>query len=376
MSLFMDISSEMIHSLLPIFMATVLGASMVTIGIIEGLAEALVAVVKVFSGVVSDYFGRRKWLLVLGYGLAALTKPVFPLADSIGWVFGARLVDRVGKGIRGAPRDGLIADIVAPPLRGAAYGLRQALDTVGAFAGPVLAVALMMLFASDIKAVFWVATIPAFIAVVVLVVAVREPEVIGERGSEPARLRIGSILRLPLRYWLVLALGAVFSLARFSEAFLLLRAQSLGLAVGLVPLVLVAMNLVYAAVSYPAGRAADRYGSRYFLLAGLAALIIADGLLAFASTPWTVFAGAMLWGLHLGLTQGLFAKLVADAAPAAQRGTAFGVFNLASAGALLLASVVAGALWDQLGAAATFIAGGGFATLAAVGVLVYSRRRA
>jgi MFS family permease len=291
-------------------------------------------------------------------------------------VFGARLVDRIGKGIRGAPRDALIADIVAPPLRGAAYGLRQALDTVGAVAGPALAVVLMMLFASDIKAVFWVATIPALIAVVVLVVAVREPAAIGERGSEPARLRIGAIWRLPLRYWLVLALGAVFSLARFSEAFLLLRAQSLGLAVGLVPLVLIAMNLVYAAVSYPAGRAADRYGSRYFLLAGLAALIVADGLLAFASTPLTVFAGALLWGLHLGLTQGLFAKLVADVAPAAQRGTAFGVFNLASAGALLLASVVAGELWDQLGAAATFIAGGGFATLAAVGVLVYSRRRA
>ncbi len=371
----MDVSSEMIHSLLPMLMATVLGASMATIGVIEGVAEALVAVVKVFSGTLSDHLGRRKTLLVLGYGLAALTKPVFPLATGIGWVVGARLVDRLGKGIRGAPRDALIADIVPSPLRGAAYGLRQALDTAGACTGPALAIGLMLLFANDIKAVFWVATVPAVIAVAILVVAVREPAVVGAAAAPPAPWRLGVVRRLPLRYWLVIGLGAVFSLARFSEAFLLLRAQSLGLALSLVPLVLIAMNLVYAAVAYPAGRAADRHGGRYFLLAGLAALMVADGVLAAASTPWGVFAGAALWGLHLGLTQGLFAKLVAGAAPAALRGTGFGLFNLASGGALLLASVLAGWLWDHAGAAATFTAGAVFAALAAAGILAYPNGR-
>lgn len=379
-SLFMDISSETIHSLLPVFMATVLGASMAAIGIIEGVAEAMVAVVRVFSGVLSDYLGRRKLLLVLGYGLAALVKPVFPLATGIGWIFCARLLDRLGKGIRGAPRDALIADIVPPPLRGAAYGLRQALDTVGAFIGPALAIGLMMLFADDIKAVFWIATLPAVLAVVVLLAAVREPEQSGAVRREPRRwqrdLVWGMVSQLPLRYWLVVALGAIFSLARFSEAFLLLRAQSLGLAVGLVPLVLMAMNLAYAVASYPAGRAADRHGGRYLLLAGLGALIGADSLLAASSTPGGVFAGAALWGLHLGLTQGLFAKLVADAAPPAQRGTAFGVFNLASAGALLLASVLAGAIWDAMGAPMTFIVGAVFAAVAAAGILLFPGRNA
>ena len=370
-SLLMDTSSELVHSLLPILMTTVLGASMLTVGIIEGIAEATASILKVFSGVMSDYIRKRKWLVVLGYALAAITKPVFPLASTIGWVFGARFVDRIGKGIRGAPRDALVADIVAPRMRGAAYGLRQALDSVGAFLGPLLAVAFMIWLANDIKSVLWIAVIPAFLAVFLLIVAVREPEprelVAGPRN----RLTFANAKLLPLRYWLVVALGAVFTLARFSEAFLILRAQDVGLAIAYVPAIMIVMNIVYAGFAYPAGAAADRVSARTLLVLGLGMLIVADILLVVAASPWIAFLGAAFWGLHMALTQGLLSKLVADTAPTEFRGSAFGIFNLVSGGALLLASVIAGSLWSVFGPSATFIAGGSFAALAAMGLLLY-----
>ncbi len=372
-SLLMDISSELIHSLLPVFMATTLGVSMTAIGIIEGIAEASAAITKVFSGTISDYLGKRKLLAVIGYGLGAITKPVFPLAATIGWVFGARFVDRIGKGIRGAPRDALVADITPCDQRGAAYGLRQTLDSVGAFLGPLCAVALMVWFANDIRAVLWVAVIPAFMAVGLLVFGVQEPDkakiVAGLRN--PVSLII--VRRLPLRYWLIVLLGAVFTLARFSEAFLVLRAQSVGLALGYVPLMMVVMNVVYAVSAYPVGIVADRMNPRPLLILGLAVLMAADVVLASAASPLVTFVGAALWGLHMGLTQGLFAKLVADAAPAALRGTAFGIFNLVTGIALLMASVIAGVLWSALGASATFIAGAAFAALALLGLALYRK---
>jgi len=296
-SMFMDISSELVHSLLPVLMVSVLGASMLTVGIVEGTAEATAAVTKVFSGAISDYFGRRKFLAILGYGLAALTKPMFPLATSIAWVAAARFLDRVGKGIRGAPRDALVADIAPRELRGAAYGLRQALDSVGAFVGPLLAIALMVLLANDIKAVLWVAVVPAFVAVAILVTAVREPARAQHAAEARAPLALADAKRLPLRYWLIVLGGAVLTLARFSEAFLVLRAQQLGLALGLVPMVLVVMNVAYAAVAYPAGAAADRMSPRLLLLSGLATLIVADLVL------WRSPArrsGACTWGSRKG----------------------------------------------------------------------------
>ncbi len=371
-SLFMDTSSEMIHSLLPIFMVTTLGASMVTVGVIEGIAEATAAVLKVFSGTLSDYLGKRKFLLILGYGLAAFTKPIFPLAASIGWVFTARFVDRLGKGIRGAPRDALVADITPAPLRGAAYGLRQALDSVGALLGPLLAVAFMIWLADEIRAVMWIAVVPAFIAVALLLIYVREPESASTRVKAP--LTLADIKRLPLRYWLVVLLGAVFTLARFSEAFLVLRAQDIGLALGSVPVVMVVMNLFYAAAAYPAGAAADRLRPLALLLMGLALLIAADVVLAAAAGALAVFGGAALWGLHMALTQGLLSKLVADTVPAQLRGAGFGLFNLVSGGALLLASIIAGALWSAIGPSATFLAGAGFAAVAAIGLVTLHRR--
>ena len=374
-SFFMDISSELIHSLLPIFMLTTLGASMIAIGIIEGIAEAAASIAKVFSGIISDYIRKRKILAVLGYGLAAITKPLFPLATTIGWVFSARFIDRIGKGIRGAPRDALVADITPSHQRGAAYGLRQALDSAGAFMGPLAAVVLMIFFVNDIRKVLWIAVIPAFIALGVLILGVHEPE--RQKTPNPTENRFFSFhgaRRLPSRYWLILGLNAIFTLARFSEAFLILRAQSVGLAVGFVPAIMIVMNAVYALTAYPAGILTDRMRPRIILAAGLAVLIAADILLAFAETSFPVFIGTALWGLHMGLTQGLFAKLVADHAPVRLRGTAFGIFNLVTGGALLTASVVAGLLWSAVGAQATFMAGAAFTALALLGVIVFKSR--
>ncbi len=370
-SMFMDMSSELIHSLLPVFMTTVLGASMLTVGVVEGIAEATAAITKVFSGALSDYLGKRKFLMVLGYALAAFTKPIFPLATSIGWVFGARFVDRIGKGIRGAPRDALVADIAPPRLRGAAYGLRQALDSIGAFLGPLLAVAFMVWFANDIKAVMWIAVVPAFIAVALLMIYVRDPQRHHAEPTPTAPLALADARRLPPGYWLVVLLGGVFTLARFSEAFLVLRALDVGIALAYVPVVMIAMNVAYAAFAYPAGIAADRISARTLLLLGLMLLIAANVVLALTASPLMALVGSMLWGLHMACTQGLLAKLVADTAPARLRGTAFGIFNLVSGIALLLASVIAGALWSVFGAPATFLAGAAFAAATAFGLLAY-----
>lgn len=373
-SLFMDMSSELIHSLLPLFMTSVLGAGMAAIGLVEGVAEAAAAFSKVFSGTLSDRFRRRKPLVVLGYGLAALTKPVFPLAASLGWVFTARFFDRVGKGIRGAPRDALVADITPPELRGAAYGLRQSLDSVGAFLGPLLAMACMAWFAGNITAALWVAVPPAFLAMVLFAFAVREPEAGTDAAPRQKKAAFAGMAQLPARYWLVVAAGSVFTLARFSEAFLVLRARDVGLPLAQAPVVMVVMNIVYAATAFPAGAAADRLSRRGLLAAGLVMLTAADLFLAAASAPFQVLLGAALWGLHMGITQGLFAKLVADTAPGELRGAAFGVFNLMSGGALLLASVLAGGLWQRFGAPATFFAGAAFAASAALAILAFRPR--
>ena len=366
-SLCMDASSELVHSILPLYLTVSLGASMMTIGLIEGVAEALAQIVKVFSGGLSDYFGKRKALAILGYGLAAASKPIFPLADSVGWVFGARLLDRFGKGIRGAPRDALIADVTPPELRGAAYGLRQALDSVGAFIGPLLAIALLALFARDFKAVLWFATIPAVIAVLVLWTAVEEPPRSTPRAVQ--RLAWRDVQSLARPYWKVVLLGLVFTLARFSEAFLVLRGQHLGLGAAFAPAILVAMSVTYAVIAYPAGRAADHYPARVLLVPGLAVLVASDLLFAFANGPILVLSGAALWGIHLGLTQGLLSKLVAATAPPRLVGTAFGIFNLASGLALFVASALAGWVWDAYGPAATFEVSALCAAISAAGVI-------
>jgi len=361
-SMLMDISSEMIHSLLPLFMVGTLGASGLAVGILEGLAEATALGVKVFSGTLSDYLGKRKMLAALGYGMGAFSKPLFAIAGSMGMVTTARLLDRVGKGIRGAPRDALLADLTPESMRGAAFGLRQSLDTVGACAGPLLASGLMLLWANDFRSVFWVAVIPGILATVLMVAGVREP------AEAPGRKRINPLRRDQLRklgrsYWWLVGLGMLFMLARFSEAFLVLRAQERGMGIAQVPLVMAAMSFVYALAAYPFGKLSDRISHRALLAAGLLVLVAADAVLALAQGWRGVIAGVFLWGLHMGMTQGLLSAMVANAAPPHLRGTAFGLFNLASGLALLVSSALAGWVWDRYGAAATFGAGAVFAVL-------------
>jgi MFS family permease len=373
-SLLMDVSSEMIHALLPVYLVVGLGATALSVGIIEGIAEATAAITRVFSGALSDRLGRRKELAVLGYGLAALTKPVFPLAPSVGWLVAARFIDRVGKGIRGAPRDALVADIAPPDLRGAAFGLRQALDTTGAFLGPLAAIGLMWLFADDFAAVFWVAVVPAFAALGLILLAVREPPRPGGLRRVRNPLARAELRLLGPLYWAVVGVAALFTLARFSEAFLILRAEGAGLPLTLVPLVLVGMNLVYALSAYPVGALSDRVSRGAILGAGLAVLVAADLMLALSAGLWGMGGGVLLWGLHMGLTQGLLAALVADAVPAELRGTAYGMFNLVTGGALLAASVIAGALWELVRPQATFLAGACFAVATLLAVLPLERR--
>lgn len=373
-SMFMDISSEMIHSLLPVFLMGTLGASALFVGLIEGIGEATASISKVFSGWLSDRLGRRKILLLAGYGLGALSKPVFPLSVTPFEVLGARFADRIGKGIRGAPRDAMVADVTPEEIRGAAYGLRQALDTVGAFLGPLVAIALMYVLAGDMRAVFWWAVVPGAMAVILILVGLEEPKHAGEGSARKAPITWSDVGKFGTAYWSVVLVGVLFTMARFSEAFLVLRAQDAGLAVALVPLVMVVMNVVYAFVSTPAGRLSDRMDRRLVLGGGLVALIAADLFLAASDTLEGVLIGVALWGLHMGLSQGLLAALVADTAPTTLRGTAFGLFNLASGVAMLAASALAGLLWSLYGSHYTFIVGALFATLSLAGLLLLRGR--
>lgn len=364
-SLLMDASSEIVHGLLPLFLTGALGASVAFVGLVDGIAESTASISKIFSGYASDRIGRRRPLILAGYGLAALSKPLFALAGSPGLVLGARFADRIGKGLRGAPRDALIADVTLPDVRGRAFGLRQALDTVGAFLGPLLAIGLMALFADNIRAVFWFAALPAFASVLVLLFWVREPPRPANGEGQP-QVRASDLRRLGSGFWLVAGIGVVFTLARFSEAFLILRAHELALPVALAPGVLIVMNIVYAAGALPAGILSDHIAARPLLLLGIACLIAGDVLLAVATALPLAFIGIGIWGLHLALTQGLFAKLIADSAPAGLRGSAFGVFHLATGLAMLAASLLAGLLWDAAGSRAAFLAAAGIAGVSAL----------
>lgn len=368
-SMFMDTSSELIHSLLPIFMVSTLGASMTSVGIIEGIAESTALIVKMSSGTLSDYFGKRKLLVMIGYGLAALTKPLFPIANTVSMVFTARVVDRIGKGIRGAPRDALVGDIAPPEIRGACFGLRQALDTVGAFLGPLLAIVGMLLLADNIRMVLWIAVIPAFIAFLLLALGVKEPQ---QKHAPKAKspIRIRDIRHAGSAYWQLVAIAGVLTLARFSDAFLILKAQATGLPVAFVPMVMVIMNIVYALAAYPAGLLSDTLNSKTVLLIGIAFLIAADVVLGFSSSLWMFALGIILWGLHMGFTQGLLAAMVTDTAPSRLRGTAYGIFNLVCGIAMLVASVIAGILWDKFGASMMFLTGAVFTSIALIGLLL------
>lgn len=372
-SLFMDLSSEIIHALLPLFLTKTLGVSVAVVGTIDGIAEATASITKVFSGYISDRMGKRRPLILIGYGLAALTKPLFALAGTAPVVLGARFADRIGKGLRGAPRDALVADVTPPEIRGKAFGLRQSLDTIGAFAGPMLAIGLMFIFANNIRSVFWFAIIPAAIAVLLVVIGVEDTPTVNAEAVARPPIRIIDLKRLTRPFWVTTGIGIVFTLARFSEAFLILKASAEGLPLALAPLVLVVMNLIYALGAYPAGRLSDRTSARSLLGTGMLCLILADLALALVSGLTGVFVGIALWGAHMALTQGLLAKLIADHSPPELRGSAYGLFNLATGITLLLASVIAGVVWDGLGADATFLVGAGFSLIAVLMLFALQR---
>jgi len=372
-SLFADVSSEWIHSLLPIFMVTTLGASVTAVGVVEGIAEATALITKIFSGVLSDYLKKRKLLALIGYGLSACTKPLFPLSNSIGMVLTARFTDRIGKGIRGAPRDALIGDIAPPEIRGASFGLRQSLDTVGAVVGPLLAVLFMFLLADNIRAVLWIAVIPAFIAVAILARGVKEPEH-RQLSTAHKTMRISDIRNAGKDYWQLVAIAGVLTLARFSEAFLVLKAQATGLPIALVPMVMVIMSLTYALSAYPTGKLSDRLDRYTVLIIGVIFLIAADIFLGLADNLWLLALGVGLWGLHMGFTQGLLAAMVTDTAPEQLRGTAYGVYNVVCGISLLTASVIAGVIWDRFGPSIMFFTGAAFTGISLSGLLLLRRK--
>ena len=360
-SLLMDLSSEIYHALLPAFLTVTLGLPVAAMGAIDGAAEATANIAKLASGRLSDRSQRRKPWILLGYGLGALSKPLFPLATTALPVLGARFVDRIGKGIRGAPRDAMIADETPPALRGRAFGLRQSLDTVGAFLAPLAAVGLMIWFANDIRAVFWVAVIPAALSFLFAWVMLKEAG-----GTAPLRAKAawGGFRSLDRPVKRLIAIGFLFGLARFSESFLILKAIDAGLAIEWSPMVLALFNLAFLILAYPAGHLSDRIAPRHVLLAGIALLVVADLWLAQATSLWAIGIGVVLWGAHMALTQGIFSRMIADAAGEDKRATSFGAFFFASGIAALLASLGAGLLWDRGGPADTFIAAAALAALA------------
>ena len=361
-SLLMDLSSEIYHALLPAFLTVTLALPVAAMGALDGVAEATASMAKLASGRLSDRSQRRKPWILLGYGMAALSKPLFPLAQGALPVLGARFVDRIGKGIRGAPRDAMIADETPPELRGRAFGLRQALDTVGAFLAPLAAVALMIAFAGDIRAVFWVAAIPAALSFLLAWLALKE-----HVPAQPHQVRapfFAGFRELDKATRRLIGVGFLFTLARFSEGFLILRGFDVGVSATLSPLVLVVFNLAFFALAYPAGALSDRFSPKAILMSGMAVLIAADLILAQPIGYVGLGAGVALWGAHMALTQGIFARLIADSAPAHLRATSFGAFHFFGGIATLLASLGAGLLWDRQGADATFIAGAGVAAVA------------
>lgn len=371
-SLLMDLSSEIYHALLPAFLTVTLGLPVVAMGAIDGIAEGTANIAKLVSGRLSDRQQKRKPWILLGYGMAALSKPLFPLAQGALPVLGARFIDRIGKGIRGAPRDAMIADETPRELRGAAYGLRQALDTVGGFLAPLLAIGLMLLFAEDIRIVFWIAAIPAFLSFLFAWAMLKEPD---RRLADGATaVAWGGWRSLDKQVRRLILIGFLFGLARFSEGFLILKAMDVGLAPAWSPLVLALFSLAFMLLAYPAGSLSDRTDPKTVLLGGIAVLVAADLWLAQATSLWAVLVGVALWGAHMALTQGIFSRMIADAAPDHQRATSFGAFFFASGIAAVLASVGAGWLWDRGGPAETFTAAAGAAAVTGAMLWLLPRR--
>jgi len=344
-SLLTATSSAMVYGLLPVFLVKVLGASIGIVGVMEGLAEASNSAMRLLSGITSDWIGRRKPVVAFGYLLSAANKLVFPMAESVSIVFVARLVDRFGKGVRDAPRDALISDLTPSHIRGSGFGLRTALYTMGFVLGPLAAIGLMVASGDNFRLVFAIAVAPAFAAVGILLFAIGEDPAQSSREAR-FRIRLSHLSRLPAAFWWSISVASLLSLARYSPAFLVLKASDVGIDPAFVPLILVFTHTVFSAAAYPFGALADRVDHRLQLALAVAVLLAADLVLAAGGTMVTAFLGASLWGLQMGVSEGLLSASVANAAPDDLRGTAFGIYQLAFGLAAFGASGTAGALWS------------------------------
>jgi len=363
-SLFMDISSEIIHSLLPIFMVSILGSSIIAIGIVEGISEATFLLIRIFSGVLSDYLGKRKIISVIGYGISALSKPLFPLANSVSLILIARFFDRLGKGVRESPRDALIGDIAPKSIRGACFGLRQSLDTIGALIGPIVAILGLLIFSNNIRAILWVSVIPAILSVVIFIVGIHDVEHKYTEDEKTFIFKFKNIFKIGTEYWQIVLIGGLLNLARFSDAFLILKAYELGLPITYVPLVMVLMNCFYAVSSYPAGILSDNINRKFILIIGIVFLIIADLVLAFTDSTWMLALGVGFWGMHMAFTKGILDAMVTDTASIRLLGSAYGIFNFVCGIAVLFASIISGVLWQVYGPFYSFSVGAFLAFLA------------
>ena len=364
-SLLTAMSSAMVYGLLPVFLVKVLGASTASVGVIEGIAEAMMSLARIFSGRASDWMGRRKPLVLLGYAVSAVNKVMFPLAGTVSIVFAARVIDRIGKGLRDAPRDAFMTDVTPAKVRGSGFGLRLAFYTTGFVIGPLAAMEVMQLSGDNFRLVFWLAVIPAVLAIIILIFGITE-HASTKFVPRPLLLRRSEFALFTGAFWWAIAVASLLSLARFSYAFLILKAYGIGVDAAYVPIVLVLMHLVYAAAAYPFGVLADHMDRRLQLGIGAAILIAADMVLATANVGWMAAIGAGLWGLQMAATQGLLSASVADAAPEELRGTAFGIYDMSVGLATFVASAAAGALWMVGGSPLAF----GFSGLIAAAAIL------
>jgi MFS family permease len=363
-SLLTDVASDMTYPLLPLFLATTLGASATAVGAIEGAAESTAALLKLASGWLSDRVSRRKPLVLAGYGIASLIRPLIGLAQSVTQVLGIRVTDRIGKGIRTAPRDALVADSVDPAIRGRAFGFHRAADHAGAVIGPLLAFALLRWGGLEVRQIFLLTAIPGALAVLALLVGVREVP----REMPEASRKLD--LRAPLgrRFWSFLAVLLVFTLGNSTDAFLLLRARDLGIDAALIPILWALLHVVKSLSSTPGGALSDRIGRKPLLVAGWILYAAVYFALARADAAWQAWALFAVYGIYFGLTEGVEKALVADLVPEDRRGAAFGWYNLALGIAALPASLIFGTIWDRAGAPAAFGFGAAMALAAAIGI--------
>lgn len=353
----MKISSVIVFTLSPLFMTQVLGASIFAVGILEGILEVITLLARIFSGIISDYIHKRKSIIVVGYIFALISRPFLALATRMEDVFLGRAFDRIGNGLDATPRDALVGDLAPPQIKGACYGLRESLSRAGSFAGALLVMALLWLTEGNFSLVFWIGSIPTVLALMVLVIFVKDsPNQQAQHKKPTHKFKLKDLKKLPLPFWLILLLSGLFMLSNFSGAFLILRAEQTGLDLHLTSLVMIIQNLATAGTAYPVGYLSDKMGRRSMMGVGIVLIVCSDLLLAWGGSLYTILGGVLLWGAEIGITQSILAVFLADTCPQDLRGTGFGLFHFINGCCLLLANVFAGWIWHDVNPSAMFLA--------------------